>query len=238
MTPDRAPPIAPTAPPERQILAFGDSLTWGADPGSGLRHPVQAQWPRVLEAGLGAGFRVHSDGLGGRTTCREDDAGPCSRNGATALANALAVHMPLDLVIILLGTNDLKPVHGGKAISAQAGMRRLAEIVETFPYKPRAARPQLLILAPPYAAPSRAAPPAGGRDLAECRKLAGLYADLAKACGAAFFDAGALVQASDRDGVHLEAAATSALGQALVAPVRALLIGPDPDQTPKPGAQT
>ena len=52
----------------RQILVFGDSLTWGADPVTGLRHPVAAQWPMVLEAGLiAAGFpaRVQADGIGG-----------------------------------------------------------------------------------------------------------------------------------------------------------------------------
>lgn len=206
----------------RQILAFGDSLTWGADPVTGLRHPHNAQWPVVLESGL-ENARVIGDGLGGRTTVRDDHAGPASRNGAFALQLALAVHMPLDLVIIMLGTNDIKPVHGGLAISAQAGMRRLAEIVETFPYKPRNAVPKLLIVAPPPCGPSAAGGPAGGRIIAQSEQFAPLYAALAGELGCGFFDAGSVARPSAADGVHLEAGDTVAIGKALIAPVRALL---------------
>lgn len=200
------------------ILAFGDSLTWGADPATGLRHPASAQWPRVLESGL-TGVRVQADGVGGRTTCRDDDAGAAPRNGAKALPVALSAQMPLDLVILMLGTNDLKPVHGGLAISAQAGMRRLAEIVATFPYKPRAAVPKLLIVAPPPCAANAA----GARLPEESQKLAPLYRQLATELGAGFFDAGTVAQPSAIDGVHLDAANTAALGRALIGPVTALL---------------
>ncbi|MDR7126465.1 SGNH/GDSL hydrolase family protein [Pseudotabrizicola sp. 4114] len=201
-----------------QILAFGDSLTWGADPATGLRHPPQAQWPRALETGL-TGARVHADGVGGRTTCRDDDAGAASRNGAKALPVALSAHMPLDLVILMLGTNDLKAVHGGLAASAQAGMRRLAEIVATFPYKPRSAVPKLLIIAPPPCG----AGAAGGRRVEESLLLAPLYRQLAAEVGAGFFDAGSVAHPSAIDGVHLEAKETAALGRALVGPVRVML---------------
>ncbi|HWL58515.1 MAG TPA: SGNH/GDSL hydrolase family protein [Paracoccus sp. (in: a-proteobacteria)] len=206
----------------KQILAFGDSLTWGADPVTGLRHPHRAQWPVVLESGL-SGARVIGDGLGGRTTCRDDHAGPGSRNGAFALQLALAVHMPLDLVIIMLGTNDIKPVHGSQAISAQAGMRRLAEIVATFPYKPRSAVPSLLIVAPPPCGPSETGGPAGGRLIEESELFAPLYASLARELGCAFFDAGTVARASTADGVHLDAENTIAIGKALVQPVARLL---------------
>ena len=206
----------------RQILAFGDSLTWGADPVTGLRHPVAAQWPMVLEAGLiAAGFpaRVQADGMGGRTTCRDDDAGAAPRNGAKALPLALSAQMPLDLVILMLGTNDLKPVHGGMAISAQAGMRRLAEIVAGFPYKPRSAVPRLLIVAPPPCGTEAA----GGRSRAQSQMLAPLYAALATEIGCGFFDAGLVARASAADGVHLAAEDTVAIGRALVAPVQQIL---------------
>lgn len=202
----------------RDVLAFGDSLTWGADPATGLRHPATAQWPRVLEAGLSQ-VRVHVDGVGGRTTCRDDDAGAAPRNGAKALPLALSAHMPLDLVILMLGTNDLKPVHGGMALSAQAGMRRLVESVGSFPYKPRSAVPKVLIVAPP---PCREGA-AGGRLAGEAAKLAPLYRALADETGCGFFDAGSVVECSAVDGVHLEAEATAALGRALIGPVRAML---------------
>lgn len=207
----------------KHVLAFGDSLTWGADPATGLRHPPEFQWPAVLEQGLGGGVRVTGDGIGGRTTARDDHAGPACRNGTKSLPQALAAHMPLDLVILMLGTNDLKAAHGGRAVSAQAGMRRLVEIVETFPYKPRTARPKTLIVAPPLCLkPAEGAPP-GGRDPAEFRLLAPLYAALAADAGCAFFDAAAVAAPSPVDGVHLGAEATAALGRALVPVVGALL---------------
>ena len=207
----------------KTILAFGDSLTWGADPATGLRHPPEYRWPEVLEAELGGKAKVLAEGLGGRSTCYDDHAGPACRNGAKALEVSLASHMPLDLVIIMLGTNDLKPVHGGQAESAVSGMRRLAQIVETFPYKPRAALPKLLIVAPPPCVAGPAGAPAAGRRIAESERLAPLYEKLAAEVNCAFFDAGSVASASPVDGVHLEAEATAKIGRALVAPVRSIL---------------
>ncbi len=206
----------------KTILAFGDSLTWGADPETGLRHPVESRWPDVLQRALGDEVRVITEGLGGRTTCYEDHTGPCCRNGAKALQVALASHMPLDLVIIMLGTNDLKPVFGGEAEPAVSGMRRLVQIVETFPYKPKNAVPRLLIVAPPPCVAGPSGTPAAGRKITESERLAPLYEALAAELGHAFFDAGLVAKASPIDGVHLNAEATQAIGRALVAPVRSI----------------
>ncbi len=207
----------------KTLLAFGDSLTWGADPKTGLRHPRQHRWPEVLKAELGFRVDVLSDGLGGRTTCYDDHTGPACRNGARALSVALAVHMPLDLVVIMLGTNDLKPVHGGRAEAAFSGMRRLAEIVETFPYKPRSARPRLMLVAPPPCVTDDNGQVAGGRSIAESQKLAPLYRKLAAELGHDFFDAGSAASASPIDGVHMDIANTEALGRALSGPVADIL---------------
>lgn len=207
----------------KTLLAFGDSLTWGADPETGLRHARQHRWPEVLKAELGHRVDVLSDGLGGRTTCYDDYTGPACRNGARALSVALAAHMPLDLVIVMLGTNDLKPAHGGRAEAAFTGMRRLAEIVETFPYKPRSARPRLMIIAPPPCVAGDSGQIAGGRSIAESQRLAPLYRKLAAELGHDFFDAGSVANASSIDGVHLDAANTQVLGRALAGPVANIL---------------
>lgn len=207
----------------KNVLAFGDSLTWGADPATGLRHPPKGRWPEVLAQELDGSVKVIAEGLGGRTTCYDDHAGPACRNGAKALEVALASHMPLDLVIVMLGTNDIKPVHGGRAEGALSGMRRLAQIVETFPYKPSGAKPKLLIVAPPPCGPGAGGQPAAGRSIAESERLAPLYRKFADETGHAFFDAGSVASASPVDGVHLEAVETAAIGRALAAPVRSIL---------------
>lgn len=205
-------------------MAFGDSLTWGTNPVAGGRHLFEDRWPSVLEAGLGAGHRVIPEGLGGRTTAHDDLTAAFERNGARALPMLLATHAPLDLVIIMLGANDLKafisPTHHG----ALAGMTRLVEIVRHFPYSWGMTAPQVLIVAPPhFCNRSNGLGPQSGRIIAESHRLAPAYQALAEAQGCGFFDAASVAQASPVDGVHLDAANTRAIGAALVAPVRAML---------------
>ncbi len=201
----------------KDILAFGDSLTWGADPASGGRHPFASRWPTTLAAAL-QDARVTAEGLGGRTTVFDDPTGPTLRSGARDLPTALGAHQPLDLVIIMLGTNDLKPFLCGTALGATAGMRRLVQIVRTYPYKTMP--PQILVVAPPPCTGT----PAQSRSIEESRRIAPMYRDLATETGCAFFDAGSIMSASEIDGVHLTAEDTARLGTAL-APEVVRLIG-------------
>ncbi|SDI45228.1 SGNH/GDSL hydrolase family protein [Alloyangia pacifica] len=206
-----------------RILCYGDSLTWGHDPANGgLRHAISDLWPSVLAEAIPEAT-VLADGVNGRSTSFDDHAAPCDRNATRTLPVALAAHMPLDLVVIMLGTNDLKPKHGAVASGAQAGMRRLIQLVRGFPFKPASAQPQILIVAPPYCiAPAKGAPDGPAR-VGESHLFAPLYAELAEEEGVAFFDAGRVAQPSPLDGVHLDAANTRAIGAALAEPVRALL---------------
>ncbi len=91
------------------VMAFGDSLTYGADAENNSRHAYEDRWPTVLEQGLGGQARVIAEGLGGRTTVFDDFAADADRNGARVLPTLLGSHSPLDAVVIMLGTNDLKP---------------------------------------------------------------------------------------------------------------------------------
>ncbi|MBR9763087.1 MAG: SGNH/GDSL hydrolase family protein [Rhodobacteraceae bacterium] len=208
----------------RTILAFGDSLTWGTNPVEGGRHRYEDRWPTVLEQGLGAGHRVIPEGLGGRTTATDDLTAAFDRNGARALPMMLASHSPLDLIVIMLGANDLKAQFCPTIHGAVAGMGRLVEIVESFPYAWGMTAPKILIVSPPhFVAKANGEGPQSGRRIEEGRKLAGAYAELAGARGCGFFDVAPHARASSVDGVHLDAANTRALGAALVAPVREML---------------
>ena len=208
----------------KTVLAFGDSLTWGSDPAANSRHPYASLWPTVLEAGLGGAARVVHEGLGGRTTCFDDFSGPCDRNGARVLPMLLSSHMPIDLVVIMLGTNDLKPALCGTAIGAAAGMKRLVQIVRTHPYdKPGFPVPKVLIVAPPLCRAMADGVPVSGRIVAESEAIAPAYRALAAEVGTGFFDAAKVAEASPVDGVHLSAEATEAIGRALVGPVGEML---------------
>ena len=90
----------------RTILTYGDSNTWGSIPSGGGRYPRSVRWPGVLAATLGSGWHVVEAGLRGRTTIFDDPMG--DRNGARHQESVLASAAPVDVVVLLLGTNDLK----------------------------------------------------------------------------------------------------------------------------------
>jgi lysophospholipase L1-like esterase len=201
----------------KTVLAFGDSLTWGSRPGGAGRHPHADRWPSVLEVALAGRARVIAEGLGGRTTCFDDFSAAADRNGARILPTLLGSHAPLDLVIIMLGANDLKPHICGTAFGTAAGMNRLVEIVKTYPYSHGYRPPQLLVVAPPHFCETETGDgwPAAQRSIAESKALAGYYREIAERHGAAFFDAAEIAVASPLDGVHLDAANTRAIGEGL-----------------------
>ena len=209
----------------RNILAFGDSLTWGFVPNAFDRHPFEVRWPNVLAKGLGRGFRVVEEGLNGRTTAYDDTTDGSELNGARALSAMLKTHQPLDLVIIMLGTNDLKFAGRCRAFDAELGMGRLIEIVHKFPYMPSYKVPQILIMAPP--AICKTSDPwfsdLWEHAIEESKKLPHHYARLAKAMGVHFFDTNTVAKTDPADGGHLDAANTRAIGEALVPVVKKIL---------------
>ena len=91
----------------RRILCFGDSNTWGYDPATGERFDEQTRWTGVLQAALGGDYTVIEEGLNGRTTVWDDPI-EGHKNGHEYLVPCLETHRPLDLVVLMLGTNDLK----------------------------------------------------------------------------------------------------------------------------------
>lgn len=210
----------------KTILCYGDSLTWGWGYNGGAlsRHALADRWPSVVQAALGPEVEVIAEGLNGRTTAFDDWLAGVDRNGARILPTVLMSHAPLDLIVIFLGTNDLKPWIHGNPTAAKQGMRRLVEIVRGHEY-PLGVPPKILIVAPP-AIRSTDNPDfkemfANGDNAS--RQLAPLYAALAAETGCAFFDAATVAQACSADGVHLDAENTRAIGRALAPVVSALL---------------
>src|SRR5882757_4610497 len=134
----------------KTILCYGDSITYGANPvAGGPRHAYEDRWPGTLEAKLAGQVRVIAEGLGGRTTVHDDWYADADRNGARVLPTLLSSHWPLDLVIIMLGTNDLKPFHGRTALEASYGVRRLIHIIRGHAASEGGPAPQIIIVAPP-----------------------------------------------------------------------------------------
>jgi lysophospholipase L1-like esterase len=209
----------------KNVLCYGDSLTWGYNAEGPSRHQLSDRWPSVLQAELGGSVHVIADGLNGRTTAFDDNLAGEDRNGARTLAVSLGTHSPLDLVIIMLGANDMKPWIHGNAFVSRHGMARLAQIVRTHPYQLAAPAPKLILVSPPPVTRTDniefSAAFAGGNEAS--LHLAAHYQELAKELRVDFFDAGSVSQTTPLDGVHLDAENTRAIGKGLAPLARQLL---------------
>jgi lysophospholipase L1-like esterase len=209
----------------KTILCYGDSLTWGYDAENLTRHRFEDRWPSALQSELGSSAYVIADGLNGRTTAHDDHLVAEDRNGARTLPTSLATHSPLDLVIIMLGSNDMKPWIHGRAYVAANGMARLVNIIRGHAYFFDAPIPQVIMVAPP---------PVSRTDNVEFSEyfeganessthLATSYRQYAQQLACGFFDAGSVAKTTPVDGVHLDAANTRAIGVGLAPLVRQTL---------------
>ena len=209
----------------KTILAFGDSLTWGFEAGTFKRHPFESRWPNALEAKLGGNYRVISEGMNGRTTVYPDPTCEAERNGAVALPMLLESHQPLDLVIIMLGTNDLKFANRCRAFDAALGMQRLVMQVRNHDYNPGIDVPKVLLVSPPHIIASNDPwfHDLWGHAIEESKLLGANYSRVAEELGCGFFDAASVAKADPTDGGHLDAANTKKLGEALAPLVRQML---------------
>ena len=133
----------------KTVLCFGDSNTWGYDPLTRERFDRDTRWPGVLRNELGEGYLVLEEGLNGRTTVWDDPIDGTHKNGSRYLLPCLESHAPLDLVVIMLGTNDLKRRFGVPAEDIARGAARLVGIVRQSMCGPRGDAPQVLLVAPP-----------------------------------------------------------------------------------------
>ncbi|MEX0301375.1 MAG: GDSL-type esterase/lipase family protein [Leisingera sp.] len=204
----------------KQVLAFGDSLTWGSDPRSGGRHPYHDRWPVALGGGLQDAV-VFAEGLRGRTTVHARNSACVEMRGDAVLPVLLHSHAPLDLAVIMLGTNDVYEGHASHLI--RDGLERLVEIIRHHPWRlPEPVTPQILLVSPPPMSLC-ADPDITAQKVTQSEGLAAVIEPLAARLECGFFDAAQVARASAADGYHLEAADSRALGEALRTPAAALL---------------
>lgn len=210
----------------QHLLVYGDSLSWGIVPDTRRRLAFDERWPGVLELALaeeGVRVRVVENCLNGRRTVWDDPFKP-GRNGLVGLAQCIEAQSPLDLVVLLLGTNDFQSMHPHEAWHAAQGIHTLVTAIRQAPLEPGMPVPPVLVVAPPPIREPKGsiAPKFAGGDR-KCTGLAEAYARVAEALGCAFFDAGEVVTASEVDGVHLDAEAHRRLGYAVAQVVLPLL---------------
>jgi len=207
----------------KTILCYGDSNTWGYDPETGSRFPYEVRWTSVMASLLLDQARVIVEGLNGRTTVFEDPIEP-GRNGLSYLMPALVSHMPLDAVVIMLGTNDTKHRFGNIAIDIASGMKRLVQTIREGSYGPDGKDPVVGIVAPACVNEWVEDGPFTGAHAISIG-LASEYRNIADEMGCAFFDASQHVYCKMPDGIHLDAESHGILGKRLAQWVKQELIG-------------
>jgi len=215
---------------QKSIMCYGDSLTWGWIPviegAPTLRYPYRDRWTGVMAAQLGDGYQIIEEGLSARTTSLDDPNDP-RLNGSAYLPSALASHLPLDLVIVLLGTNDTKSYFNRPTYQIANGIAKLVGQIAGSaggvgtPYP----APRILVVAPPPLAvlphPFFQGMFEGGHE--KTAALAGQYRAMADFMKVDFFDAGSVVTTDGCDGIHFTVENNISLGKALAQKVTEIL---------------
>ncbi|MEI8132220.1 MAG: SGNH/GDSL hydrolase family protein [Leptolinea sp.] len=198
----------------KHVLCYGDSNTWGSIPGSKDRYPREVRWTGYLQKLLGEMYYVIEEGCNGRTTVWDDPV-EGDKNGKTYLMPCLWSHRPVDLVVLMLGSNDLKIRYSVPASDIARSIGILAKIILKSEAGPQAGAPKLLIVAPPKLAKltEYADMFEGGTE--KSNKLGEKYEKIAKDLNVPFFDANTAVISSDKDGIHWEAVEHAKFARAL-----------------------
>lgn len=210
----------------KHILCYGDSNTWGYDPLGGGRYDDDARWTERLARLLGDGFRVIAEGLNGRTTCFEDPINE-GLSGLGTLAPILQSHAPLDLLILMLGTNDCKQRFSATPVNIKDGLLRLVQKARGLDVW--RSQPRILIVAPLimdrrlYEAPCAGGMGAGCVEKSE--RLPALYEEMAREQGLDYFDCNPYVTAAEGDYMHFDLASNAPFAAALAEKVKQLLAG-------------
>lgn len=209
----------------KTLLCFGDSNTHGTIP-MHTREEVQRfgfgqRWPGVVQGLLGAEWRVLEEGMPGRTTAWDDPDEGEDRNALRYWSACVQSHRPVDVIAIMLGTNDLKAKFAATPQGIAEGVRKLVDIaLDNTP--PGCARPGVLVITPtPVLEVSFFAEMfAGGR--AKSLQLKAAFAPLAQLPGVQVLHAQDVCTVSALDGIHLDATAQQQLGVAVAQAVRSI----------------
>lgn len=217
---------------KKHIVCFGDSNTHGycADPADcadgGDRFNEAERWPCLLQKALGEDVLVLEEGLSGRTTVFPDPLHE-SMSGLDVIYSTLMSHEPVDLLIVMLGTNDTKERLGANAAVIGIGMERLIMKAKTVPAW-RNGTPRILVVAPPHIGDGLYLRPEGDAMGAGCPEkscgVAAQFAAVAARQGCAFLDAEGVAEFNRIDCMHLTRRGHRQLAERLAELVPELLV--------------
>ena len=204
----------------KTILCYGDSNTYGFNPADGMRYPKEVRWTGILSRKLGEKFEVLEEGCNGRTTVFDDPVDGW-KNGLDYLMPCLNTHKPVDLVILMLGSNDLKTCFHATADQITAGIARVIDEIVTFGHTKQNYVPEILLVSPPHVGEKVAETGSGFSEkfdetaVTRSKELAAKYQRIAQIKNCYFFDAATVAKASDIDCLHLSPEGHSDLAEGI-----------------------
>lgn len=208
-----------TNPNAIKILCYGDSNTWGQKPDKSGRYPANVRWTGRLQESLGDDYYVLEEGLGSRTTDLDYVRRP-GRNGKTYLIPCLGSHSPVDVVILMLGTNDLKTEYRRDSDDVANAINGLVDDINEFAKDRSGGIPKVILVSPIEInsdAPRFAEFYTGyydDRAMRESHKLADSISRIAKQRNCKFLDASTVAKPGE-DGVHFSLESEEQLATAL-----------------------
>lgn len=208
----------------KRIVCFGDSNTWGYSGEGNCRFEDDQRWTQIMAAQLGPDYQVVEEGISGRTTVFNDSINEGLR-GMDHLPVSLMSHAPLDLLILMLGTNDCKERFSATPKNIADGMDRLikkAKIADVW-----RKRPCILVMAPIRIDQRVYASPVAGEMGANCAEKASMLPSLMEECAqqndCAFLDSNDYCTVNQVDFMHLDLESHHRFGIAVAEKVRSLI---------------
>ncbi|MGN0155049.1 MAG: GDSL-type esterase/lipase family protein [Lachnospiraceae bacterium] len=199
-----------------QILCIGDSNTWGYNPENGLQQ--SNRWTMIL-AGLMPENEIIEEGMCGRTLLTVDPFEPqwC---GIDALPEIIAAHKTADMVIVMLGTNELKAEFRCSAEYIAEGIEAFIKVFQNPQSWANGRLPKILIISPILLGDEIVGK--GGictqfdkTSLEESKRMAAAISNICKRYGVEFMDAAKYAKVSLTDAIHMDEANHVKFGNAI-----------------------
>ena len=207
------------------VLCYGDSNTYGYVPETGMRYPRDVRYPGKLQQLLGDAYTVIEEGCNGRTTVHDDPIDGW-KNGLDYLRPCLNSHKPVDIVILMLGSNDLKVTFHQSAKEIANGAAQLVDVIKSFTAEKQGYVPKIILVSPPEIGPDIKSSSFYGKfyedAIERTKEFPTYYKEVAEEYGFVFLNAAAYITPSTFDSLHLTPQAHEILAEKLYEVVKTL----------------
>ena len=202
----------------KNVLCYGDSNTYGYSPMTGMRYPRDIRYPGRLQTLLGEEYTVIEEGCNGRTTIFDDPIEGW-KNGLDYLKPCLNSHKPVDIVVMMLGSNDLKTVFNLTPSEIAEAAGKLVDVIKEFTAEKQGYIPEIILVSPPEIGPGIKNSPFYGSfnegAIERSKQFPKYYKQVADEKGCIFFNAAEFITPSEEDSLHLTPEAHKILAEEL-----------------------